>query len=79
MAASQRRLQVTLVRSPIGCPKDQKQTVKAMGLNRIGKTVTLPDNPSVRGMVRKVAHLIKWREMEHPINRAATSEAMTNA
>jgi len=54
---------VTLVRSPIGCPKDQKATVKAMGLTRLGKTVTLPDNPSVRGMVRKVAHLVKWQEV----------------
>ncbi len=60
---SKRLLQVTLVRSPIGCPKDQKATVKAMGLNRIGKTVTLPDNPSVRGMIRKVAHLVQWREL----------------
>jgi len=56
-------LQVTLVRSPIGCPKDQKATVKAMGLNKIGKTVTLPDNPSVRGMIRKVAHLVRWQEV----------------
>ncbi len=69
MAASQRLLQVTLVRSPIGCPEDQKRTVKAMGLNRIGKTVTLPDNPSVRGMVRKVAHLVRWQGFEIPTRR----------
>ncbi|MFA0758143.1 MAG: hypothetical protein OXFUSZZB_000390 [Candidatus Fervidibacter sp.] len=63
MSAGKRLLKVTLVRSPIGCPKDQKATVKAMGLNRIGKTVCLPDNPSVRGMVRKVAHLVQWQEV----------------
>lgn len=56
-------LQVTLVRSPIGCPKDQKATVKAMGLNKIGKRVILPDNPSVRGMIFKVAHLVRWEEV----------------
>ncbi|MER3500774.1 MAG: hypothetical protein IMHGJWDQ_001941 [Candidatus Fervidibacter sp.] len=61
--AARRLLRVTLVRSPIGCPKDQKATVKALGLNKIGKTVTLPDNPSVRGMVRKVAHLVRWEEV----------------
>ncbi|MGQ9463496.1 MAG: 50S ribosomal protein L30 [Candidatus Fervidibacter sp.] len=61
---SKKLLQVTLVRSPIGCPKDQKATVKAMGLNKIGKTVVLPNNPSVRGMIRKVAHLVKWQELE---------------
>lgn len=60
---SKKLLQVTLVRSPIGCPKDQKATVKAIGLNKIGKTVVLPDNPSVRGMIRKVAHLVKWQEL----------------
>jgi len=54
---------VTLVRSPIGCPKEQKATVKAMGLNKIGKTVTLPDNLSVRGMILKVAHLVRWKEL----------------
>jgi large subunit ribosomal protein L30 len=58
MSAGKRLLKVTLVRSPIGCPKDQKATV-----NRLGKTVCLPDNPSVRGMVRKVAHLVQWQEV----------------
>ena len=61
--SSKKLLQVKLVRSPIGCPKDQKATIKAMGLNKIGKTVTLPDNPSVRGMIRKVAHLVHWQEV----------------
>lgn len=79
MEASKRLLQVTLIRSPIGCPKDQKGTVKAMGLNRIGKTVTLPDNPSVRGMVRKVQHLIRWQEVCATLvvasNRAKTTPA----
>lgn len=70
MPAPKRLLQVTLVRSPIGCPKDQKATVKAMGLNRIGKTVCLPDNPSVRGMIRKVAHLIRWQEVDAERGRA---------
>ncbi|GBC99266.1 50S ribosomal protein L30 [bacterium HR17] len=66
MPAHRQLLRVTLVRSPIGCPKDQKATVKALGLNRLGKSVVVPDNPSVRGMVRKVAHLVRWEAVERP-------------
>lgn len=62
MPSKLKRLRVKLVRSPIGCPKDQKETVRAMGLNRLGKVVTLPNNPSVRGMIRKVQHLVTVEE-----------------
>lgn len=73
--AARRLLRVTLVRSPIGCPKDQKATVKALGLNKIGKKVTLPDNPSVRGMVRKVAHLVRWEEVTEEGGRTENGHA----
>ncbi len=55
-------VRVTLVRSPIGYTKDQKQTVLALGLRRIRQTVEHKDNPAVRGMIRKVIHLVQVEE-----------------
>ena len=50
---------VTQVGSPIGRKKDQRQTLVGLGLNKLHRTRELEDTPSVRGMIRKVAHLIK--------------------
>jgi large subunit ribosomal protein L30 len=55
-------VRVTLVRSPIGYTKDQKQTVLALGLHRLHQTVEHKDNPAVRGMIRKVIHLLQVEE-----------------
>jgi large subunit ribosomal protein L30 len=55
-------LRVTLVRSPIGYTKDQKQTVRALGLRRMHQTVEHTDNPALRGMIRKVIHLVQVEE-----------------
>jgi large subunit ribosomal protein L30 len=55
-------VRVTLVRSPIGYTKDQKQTVLALGLHRMHQTVEHKDNPAVRGMIRKVIHLLQVEE-----------------
>lgn len=55
-------IRVTLVRSPIGYTKDQKATVKALGLRRMHQTVEQKDNPAVRGMIQKVIHLVKIEE-----------------
>ncbi|MBA4370484.1 MAG: 50S ribosomal protein L30 [Coriobacteriaceae bacterium] len=52
-------LKITQVRSAIGCPKDQKDTVRALGIKRMHHTVEKPDNPAVRGMITKVRHLVK--------------------
>lgn len=60
--ASEKMLTITQVRSGIGFPKDQKATVRALGLKRMHDTVVLPDNPAVRGMVFKVKHLLKVEE-----------------
>jgi large subunit ribosomal protein L30 len=57
-------LRITLQRSPIGNPLDQKDTVRALGLRRMHQTVTQPDNLSVRGMVFKVRHLVVVQEAE---------------
>ena len=53
---------VTLVRSPIGYTKDQKQTVLALGLRRMHQTIEHKDTPALRGMIRKVIHLVQVEE-----------------
>ena len=53
------RVRVTLVRSPIGYDKRQALVVKGLGLRRIGHAVDVVDNPSVRGMLHKVRHLVR--------------------
>ena len=55
-------LRVTLVKSPICFTKDQKATVKALGLRRMHQTVEHKDTPAVRGMLTKVIHLLKIEE-----------------
>ncbi len=52
------KLKVTLVRSVIGRDKTQKATVRGLGLRRLQHSVVLEDTPSVRGMIRKVQHLV---------------------
>jgi large subunit ribosomal protein L30 len=53
---------VTLVRSPIGYTKDQKATVLALGLRRMHQTIEHKDTPALRGMIRKVIHLLQIEE-----------------
>lgn len=55
-------LRITLVRSPIGFPKDQKATVRALGLHRMHQTVEHKDTPALRGMLTKIIHLLKIEE-----------------
>lgn len=61
-ASAGRSLRVTLVRSPIGFTKDQKATVRALGLHRMHQTVEHQDTPALRGMLTKVIHLLKIEE-----------------
>lgn len=51
-------IKIKQIKSRIGAPKDQKQTLLALGLNKISQTVEVEDNPSMRGMIRKVHHLV---------------------
>ena len=60
--AKVKSLRVTQVRSAIGLPKDQKATVRALGIRRMQDTVELPDTPQVRGMIGKIQHLLKVEE-----------------
>ena len=57
------RLKVTLVKSPIGCVPKHIKTVEALGLKKVNKTVELPDNAAVRGMVNQVSYLVKVDEV----------------
>jgi large subunit ribosomal protein L30 len=57
------RLKVTQVRSVIDRPKDQKATVRALGLHRVDDSVLKDDRPEIRGMIRKVSHLVRVEEV----------------
>ena len=52
-------IKVRQTASPIRRKKDQRATLVGLGLNRIGRTAELPDTPSVRGMIAKVAHMVE--------------------
>ncbi|MGQ9488218.1 MAG: 50S ribosomal protein L30 [Armatimonadota bacterium] len=65
-------LKITLVRSPIGYNKRQKRTVEALGLRRLHGSIVQPDNPAIRGMVRKISHLVVVEEVA---DNAVTQEA----
>ncbi|MCH7905940.1 MAG: 50S ribosomal protein L30 [Chloroflexi bacterium] len=57
-------LRITQIKSKIGCPEDQKATLRSLGLRKIRQQVIRPDNPAVRGMVHKIRHLITVEEVE---------------
>jgi large subunit ribosomal protein L30 len=58
------RLRIRYVRSAIGRTKQQKDTIAALGLRRIGEVIEHEDNPAIRGMIRKVGHLVKVQEVQ---------------
>ncbi|WP_110113940.1 50S ribosomal protein L30 [Bacillus sp. CGMCC 1.16541] len=57
-----KKLAITLTRSVIGRPEDQRVTVRTLGLRKLNQTVVHDDNPAIRGMVNKVAHLVTVKE-----------------
>jgi large subunit ribosomal protein L30 len=56
-------LKITQRRSTIGRPPEQRRTIHALGLRRIGHSVVRPDNPSIRGMVFSVQHIVEVEEV----------------
>lgn len=58
------KLKITLTRSLIGRPEDQRATVKALGLKKTNTFVKQDDTPVIRGMVRKVEHLVTVEEIQ---------------
>jgi large subunit ribosomal protein L30 len=57
------KLKITLRKSLIGRKKDHIDTVNALGLRKIGKTVEQEDTPQIRGMIKKVSYLLDVEEM----------------
>ena len=58
------RLKVQQQRSTIGCKKNQRDTLRSLGLKRIGDVVVKEDRPEIRGMVNTVRHLVTVEEVE---------------
>jgi large subunit ribosomal protein L30 len=59
-----KKLEITLTRSLIGRPQDQRVTVNTLGLRKMHQTVVQEDNAAIRGMVNKVSHLVTVKEIE---------------
>lgn len=57
-----KKLKITLVKSPIGAVPKARATVEAMGLTKLHKTVLLPDNDATKGQIQRVRHLVKVEE-----------------
>ena len=57
------RIRITLVKSPIGYSRRQKGTVRALGLRKMHQTVVKNDDPAIRGMIRAIAHMVEYEEM----------------
>jgi large subunit ribosomal protein L30 len=57
-------LKIVLKRSYIGIPEKQQRVLRALGLRKIGSTVTRPEDGSVQGMLHKVSHLVAVEKIE---------------
>ena len=58
----EKKLKITLVKSPISAVPKHRRTVEALGLNKMHKTVELPDNAATRGMIQQVGYMLKVEE-----------------
>ncbi len=58
------KLKITLVKSPIAALPKHKATAAALGLHKVGQTVTQPDNAAIRGQIFAVKHMVKVEEVE---------------
>ena len=63
------KLKIKLIKSPIGYSKDQKATVRALGLRKLNHEVIKEDLPQILGMIRKVSHLVKVEKVEEKSRR----------
>lgn len=52
-------IRIRQVKSPIGCPREQRMVLRSLGLRRIRHEVIRPDTAAVRGMVNKISHLVE--------------------
>jgi large subunit ribosomal protein L30 len=58
------RLKITQVKSRIGSRQNQRDTLRTLGLRKIGQSTVRDDQPAVRGMIRTVSHLVKVEEVD---------------
>lgn len=58
------KLRVKWVKSAIGYAQDQKDTIRALGLRKLQRTVEVEDSPTMRGMINKVRHLVQVEEID---------------
>ena len=63
-SAEPKKLRITYVKSAIGYTEKHKATIRALGIRRLHQSVELVDTPALRGMLRKVNHLVKIEEQE---------------
>jgi large subunit ribosomal protein L30 len=68
-------LRITQVRSTIGRTQDQRDTVRSIGLKRIRHSVEREDGPELRGMLRKVPHLVEWEFLDGDQTAASDTQA----
>jgi large subunit ribosomal protein L30 len=59
MSAERKTIKIQQVRSGIGFPREMRETLKALGLGKMHRVSERPDSPEVRGMIRKIPHLVK--------------------
>ena len=62
-AKASKPLRVRQVKSEIGFPRNQRQTLRGLGLRRLGASAEVPDTAAVRGMIQKVLHLVEVEEV----------------
>jgi large subunit ribosomal protein L30 len=58
----EKKIRITMIKSPIGYSQRQKDTIKALGLKKMHQTVEHIDSPAIRGMIAKVIHLVQVEE-----------------
>jgi large subunit ribosomal protein L30 len=58
------KINITLKKSMIGKPENQRKVLRGMGLNKMNKTVQLENTPAIRGMIQKVSHLVEAEEIQ---------------
>jgi large subunit ribosomal protein L30 len=58
----EKKLKITLVKSPIGAIPKHRATVKSMGFKKLNSSVVLPDNAATRGQIQQICHLVKVEE-----------------
>lgn len=73
------KVKITQIKSVIDRPKNQKATIKALGLRKINHTVEKVDNPQLRGMINKVSHLVSVETLEGAVSETTATETKAAA